>query len=102
MSGLFISGNISKIAIRPDEKALTEYERLRKESLMSPVEQFHSLLSNFVFVHLNIRSFKAHFEDIESDCVLTDCDLMLFSEVTFSNIVQYCPRQQFLHMTLIQ
>ena len=43
LSGLFISGNISKNAIRPDEKALTEYTRLRNESIMSPVEQFLTL-----------------------------------------------------------
>ena len=80
LSGMFISGNVSKTAIRPDEKALAEYERLRVESLMTPIEQFYMIPSSFIFNHLNTRSFKAHFEDIESDHVLTDCDLMLFSE----------------------
>ena len=80
LSDMYISGNVSKTAIRPDKKALVEYERLRVESLMTPLKRFYMLPSNFIFCHLNTRSFRSHFEDIETDCVLTDCDLMMFSE----------------------
>ena len=54
---------------------------------MSSVEQFLTLPSNLIFAHLNTRSFKAHYEDIESDYVLTDCDLMMFSETRMEDNV---------------
>ena len=80
LSGLYVSGDISKDAIRPDEKALCEYDRLREESTMSPIVRFHRSASNFIFSHLNTRSFKSHFDDIQNDDMLTNCDLMLFTE----------------------
>ena len=85
LSGLYISGDISKDAIRPDEKALVEYDRLRTKSIMTPIERYKILSSNFIFSHLNTRSFKCHFEDIEKDHILTECDLMLFTETRMTN-----------------
>ena len=87
LSGLYISGDICKGAIRPDEKALVEYDRLRTKSTMTPIKRFKLLPCNFIFSHLNARSFKCHFEDIESDHILTECDLMLFTETRMKNSI---------------
>ena len=34
-----------------------------------------------------IDSFKCHFEDIENDYILTECDLMLFTETRMKNSI---------------
>lgn len=80
LNWLYISGNITKNAIRPDKKALIEYERLRSESMMPPIERFTSLPTNFIFGNLNIRSFQSHLKDIKSDNVLMHFYLLLFTE----------------------
>ena len=86
LSGLYVSGDISKQAIRPNVKALEEYDRLRKEALMSPIERFYISPCNMVFCHLNTRSFKCHFDDIISDHILTECDLILFTETRMDDV----------------
>ncbi|MEO2221165.1 MAG: hypothetical protein ABGW55_06405, partial [Nitrosopumilus sp.] len=80
LDGLFVTGNITKEAIYPDQLAVSEYARLRDGSLFSTVERFERGNLNFVFTHLNVRSFNLHYSDIESDFILTNCDLLLLSE----------------------
>ena len=93
LSGLYVSGDISNDAICPDEKALCEYDRLRKEAIISPILKFDISPSTFVFCQLNTRSFKSHFDDIQSDHVLTECDLMLFTETRIGECAS-CPNDK--------
>ncbi|MEO2221042.1 MAG: AAA family ATPase, partial [Nitrosopumilus sp.] len=80
LDGLYINGNITKEAIYPDKLAISEYNRLREEALFVTVERFDRTDLNFVFTHLNVRSFNRHYKDIECDFILSNCDLLLLSE----------------------
>ena len=80
LDGLFISGKIIKEAIYPDKLALSEYARLREEATFAKIERFDRTDLNFVFAHLNVRSFDMHDIDIEHDPILSNCDLLMLSE----------------------
>ena len=89
LDGLFISGNVDKQEIRADEIAIAEYTRLREEAQFTMIERFERTDLNFVFLHLNVRSFNRHYCDIECDSILTNSDLMLLSETQIEENSDY-------------
>ena len=95
MSGLYISGDISKDAIFPDKKAVFEYDRLREEATMKRTERFDRSNSNFTFCHLNTRPFNIHLDDIQNDHALTECDLLLFTETRLRSTSTHSQLQEF-------
>ena len=77
LDGLFISGNVNKEAIYADDRALAEYSRLHKEAQFTVIKRFDRTDVNFVFAHLNVRSFNRHYCDIQCDPILTNSDVLL-------------------------
>ena len=80
LEGLYTSGNIRKQAIHADKYALREYERLRTEANIIPIQRFVLLPTNFIISLLNVRSLQSHIADIECDFILRNCDLFIFTE----------------------
>ena len=80
LEGLYVTGNVRKELIRADKYATREYERLRMEASIVPIKRFELLESNFIISLLNVRSLRTHIADIQSDHILRNSDLLLFTE----------------------
>ena len=89
LDGLFISGEVDKKAIYADDRALAEYSRLHEESQFTVIKRFDRTDINFVFSHLNVRSFNRHYCDIQCDPILTNSDVMLLSETQIKENSDY-------------
>ena len=80
LDGLYVSGKFRKKAIHADKFALREYERLRTEASIVPIQRFALVPTNFIISLLNVRSLQSHIADIDCDFILRNCDLFLFTE----------------------
>ena len=80
LSGLYLIGEFNPRAIRADPKATTEYELLREEYHLQPVENLVPSESTLTISLLNTRSLKKHVNDIKQDRVLYDADILCLTE----------------------
>ena len=80
LEDIYISGSFDASQIRCNRAALKETERLHTE-YEAIKEEKQSLFSNcFTISYLNARSLKAHFEDVSTDQILMNFDIISFGE----------------------
>ena len=80
LSGLHLIGEYNSRAIQSDPKAAAEYELLRNEYAMVPVKDCTSAPNSLTVCLLNTRSLKKHAQDIKSDKVIFNSDILCLTE----------------------
>ena len=81
LGGLFLVDEYSRSAIRANPKATNEYELLRKDYVVEPIEDCDLLADSTLTVTLlNIRSFLKHAVDIVHDNILMESDVICLTE----------------------
>ena len=81
LNGLFLIDDYKSSAIRADPKATTEYEILRKEYPVEPIEDCAPLSeSSLTITLLNTRSLPKHAIDIAYDNIILESDLICLTE----------------------
>ena len=77
---LYLIGKYSKAALKVNESAKREYERLRTESCFKSQTQNRVTESAITISLLSTRSFKTHFRDILMEKHLLDNDILCLTE----------------------
>ena len=81
LNGLFLIDDYSRSAIRADPKAAREYEILRQEYPVEPIEDCDLVSdSTLTITLLNTRSLRKHAIDIVHDNILMDSDVICLTE----------------------
>ena len=81
LNGLFLIDDYKSSFIRADPKATTEYEILRKEYPVEPIEDCAPLSeSSLTITLLNTRSLPKHAIDIAYDNIILESDLICLTE----------------------
>ena len=79
--GLYLTGEYNASAIKADPRATIEYNNLRENYAMKPIDACcATLLSSLTITLLNTRSLEKHAVDIAADEVLKDCDIIFLTE----------------------
>ncbi|XP_066910992.1 ATP-dependent DNA helicase PIF1-like [Clytia hemisphaerica] len=87
INGLFFIGKYDRSAIRANNEAGAEYERLRKDNSMLEIKNFSSSLNSSNHLHislLNIRSLKKHVSDLVKCETLMNSDMICLTETQLS------------------
>ena len=82
--GLYLIGEYLKSAIRVNQDAAKEYERLRQENLFVYPKDFPVTESNIVITLLNTRSLRKHAVDTANDEILCQNDILCLTETQLS------------------
>ena len=77
---LYLMGKYNKAALKVNESAKREYERLRTESCFKSQTQNRVTESVITISLLNTRSFKIHFRNILMGKHLLDSDILRLTE----------------------
>ena len=81
LDGLYLTGEYNASAIKADPRATIEYNNLRENYAMKPIDACCATLqSSLTITLLNTRSLKKHAVDIAADEVLKDCDIIFLTE----------------------
>ena len=89
LNGLFLVGTYKSNAIKADQKAILEYECMRKESILKPTHDCNPVNPDSLTVTvLNTRSLSKHAVDISCDYSLVKSDILCLTET------QLLPGQQ--------
>ena len=80
LEGLYLIGEYKRSAIKADIRATIEYETMRNNHAMMPVERLASLAESLTITMLNTRSLRKHAIDIASDELIIDSDIVLLTE----------------------
>ena len=81
LNGLHLIGDYKSSAIRSDPRATAEYELLRKDYPIEPIEDCNVISPNSLTISLlNTRSLRKHAIDIACDSVLLESDLICLTE----------------------
>ena len=84
LSGLYLLGDYSKSAIRVNDLAANEYNRLRIERPLVPLRDLDFSSQNLIITLLNTRSLRKHALDLKSDDCLMKSDLPCLTETQIS------------------
>ena len=80
MNKMYLIGSYSKVALKVNESAKKEYERLRREGLFKS-ESHHAITETLITITLlNTSSLKLHVLDIAMDDRLLDNDVLCLTE----------------------
>ena len=91
LNGLFLIGTYKSSAIKADQKAVLEYQRMRTESILELAHDCNPVnLESLTITLLNTRSLCKHSVDISCDHSLVDNDILCLTET------QLVPTQQTL------
>ncbi|XP_057299887.1 uncharacterized protein LOC130630416 [Hydractinia symbiolongicarpus] len=85
MKGLHFIREYKSPAILADPKAILEYETLRNNYIMTPINRLCKDESLLTVILLNVRSLKKHATDILSDKASCDSDIVCLTETQISN-----------------
>ena len=80
LNGLYLTGNFDETAFKADEKAFTEYDRLRAECVLPDVPLMECSPDSLTITLLNTRSLRKHAVDIKSNQHLMETDLLCLTE----------------------
>ena len=81
LDGLYLTREFNASAIRADPRATVEYNNLRENYEMKPIDTCSAVsLSCLTITLLNTRSLKKHAVDIAADEVIKDCDIIFLTE----------------------
>ena len=81
LNGLFLVGTYKLHAIKADQKAVLEYERMKTESVLEPTEDCGPVTQETLTVTLlNTRSLSEHAIDISCDLSLVNNDILCLTE----------------------
>lgn len=80
LNGLYLLGNLNKKAIKVDHTVTEEYQQLKENYQLKPLELISSNLDKFVITVFNTRSLKKHASDIASTRSLMESDLLCITE----------------------
>ncbi|XP_057310034.1 uncharacterized protein LOC130648031 [Hydractinia symbiolongicarpus] len=81
LDGMFLSGHFNTSAIKSDMRASVEYERLRQESVLQPLEHICPPSDNTLSITLlNTKSLPRHATDIDSDVALMNSDVLCLTK----------------------
>ena len=103
LNGLFLTGQYKSSAIKPDPRALQEYDRMRKECVLEPLHKDDASNDALTMTLLNTRSFHKHAIDIYNDRVLLNTDVLCLTETQIlshqntNNISEVLTNFNYLH-----
>ena len=81
LPGLFLTGKYDRNLIKVDQRATEQYDYMRKNCQLPPIEDFGSLQEDTLTITLlNTRSLPKHSLDIAADVILMECDIMCLTE----------------------
>ena len=80
LSNLYLIGKYSRAAIKVNNAAKVEYDRLRNERKMVPVTRIFTVPTSLTITLLNVRSLRKHTMDILCDKNMMDSDILCFTE----------------------
>ena len=81
LDGLYLTGEYNASAIKADPRATIEYNNMRENYAMQPIDTCcATLLSCLTITLLNTRSLKKYAVDKAADEVLKDCDIIFLTE----------------------
>ena len=81
LDGLYLTGEFKASASKADPRATIEYNNLRENYAMKPIDTCcATLLSCLTITLLNTRSLKKHAVDIAADEFSKDCDIIFLTE----------------------
>ena len=81
LNGLYLTGNFDKKHIRFDQRASDEYDYMRDNSYLKPIEVIDDIDENsLTFTLLNTRSLSKHSIDIKHDKSIMNSDIIFFTE----------------------
>ena len=81
LNGLFLTGEYKSSVFKADPRALNEYERMRKESVLEPLYNTNTTADSTLTITLfNTRSLHRHAIDISHDPVLLNTDVLCLTE----------------------
>ena len=81
LDGLYLTGKYDRNAIKVDQRATEQYDHMRKNCQLPPIEDFGSLEEDTLTITLlNTRSLPKHSLDIAADAILMECDIMCLTE----------------------
>ena len=86
LDGLYLIDGFNADAIVADSRATKEYELLRKEHPMKPIQNCKEMSTDSLTVCLlNTRSLSKHAKDIKSDSFIMQCDVLCLTETQVEN-----------------
>ena len=81
LDGLYFTGKYDKKAIKADKRAFAEYERMRRECVLSSPETLGKFPTSSLSIYLlNTRSLQLHVADIACDKDVRDSDILCLTE----------------------
>ena len=81
LDGLFLIGNYNANAIKIDDRVTEEYDRMRRECTLLPIENLGpSQPQQLLLTLLNVRSLQKHCIDVVSDIYLMRSDILCLTE----------------------
>ena len=78
--GLYLTSKYKSSAIKADQRALQEYERMRTECTLEPLHNVKTMDGTLVITLLNTRSLCRHAVDIFNDRELLNTDALCLTE----------------------
>ena len=93
LSGLYLIGEYNSRAIQSDPRAAAEYDLLRSEYCMLPVHDCIPSTNSLTFCLLNTRSLRKHVDDIKSDKVIFNTDVLCLTETQVEQGTKFNDKQ---------
>lgn len=86
LNGLYLTGTSKLSAIKTDQRATEQYNTMKERSKIELVNNFGFITeSSLIVTLLNTRSYNKHKDDILSDHILMESDLMCLTETQISH-----------------
>jgi len=88
LDGLYLIGNFKATAIKADTRATEQYNLMREHSKLKSIDTGKLSENSIIVTLLNTRSYNKHKDDIKSDRILMESDVLCLTE-TPHNVIEY-------------
>lgn len=80
LEGLYLTGTFKRSAIKADTRATEQYNYMREHSKLKSIDTDKLSDNSIIITLLNTRSYNKHKDDIKSDHILMESDVMCLTE----------------------